>query len=293
MLMRCYRSVFGTTVLIMLAALLQACSAVRVAYNQAPDLTYWWLDGYFDFNEQQSPRVRDELSRLFAWHRTNELPKVAALLARTQALMPGDITARQSCELYDDVRGMIDRATAYALPQLAELSQTLTPEQLDHLQRKYAKNREEFQREWTRGSPQEQMERRIRRAVERSEMLYGRLDDAQLAMIRQAVTNSAFDPTVAIREMQRRQNDSLSVLRDLSQSKPGNGNAQSALQSLIARNWQSPDANYRAYSQRMVQQGCASFAAIHASTSATQRQKAVQVLKGYETDVRSLLAQRS
>lgn len=291
--MRCYRSVFGTTVLIMLAALLQACSAVRVAYNQAPDLTYWWLDGYFDFNEQQSPRVRDELSRLFAWHRTNELPKLAALLARTQALMPGDITARQSCELYDDVRGMIDRATAYALPQLAELSQTLTPEQLDHLQRKYAKNREEFQREWTRGSPQEQMERRIRRAVERSEMLYGRLDDTQLAMIRQAVTSSAFDPTVAIREMQRRQNDSLSVLRDLSQSKPGNGNAQSALQSLIARNWQSPDANYRAYSQRMVQQGCASFAAIHASTSATQRQKAVQVLKGYETDVRSLLAQRS
>jgi hypothetical protein len=285
-------------VLIMLAALLlQACSAVRLAYNQAPDLTYWWLDGYFDFNETQTPRVRDEIARVFAWHRANELPKVAALLVRTQQLMPGEITPQQSCELFAEVRGLIESTTAYTLPTMAEFAQTLTPAQLEHLQRKYAKNRDEFQRDWAAtnkpGSAEEQLKNRLKRSVDRSEMLYGRLEEAQLAAVRKAVSVSPFDPELALREMQRRQNDSLSLLKDLSQSKPGNTSAQSALQSLIARNWQSPDLNYRTYSQRMVQQGCESFAAIHASTTAAQRQRAVQVLKGYEGDVRALIAQKS
>ena len=32
--------------------LLAGCSAVRLAYNQAPDLMYWWLNGYVDFDAE-------------------------------------------------------------------------------------------------------------------------------------------------------------------------------------------------------------------------------------------------
>jgi hypothetical protein len=68
---------FRFIALIIAASWLAGCSAIKLAYNQAPTLAYGWLDGYLDFNDQQSPQVRDALNRLFAWHRASELPKTA------------------------------------------------------------------------------------------------------------------------------------------------------------------------------------------------------------------------
>ena len=47
---------------LVLAASLGACSTVRLAYNNLPELAYWWLDDYLDFTGAQSLRVREELS---------------------------------------------------------------------------------------------------------------------------------------------------------------------------------------------------------------------------------------
>ena len=44
----------------------------------------------------------------------------------------------------------------------------------------------------------------------------------------------------------------------------------------------SPTPGYAAYSAALVKDGCAQFAALHNSTSATQRDRAVQTLRGYE-----------
>ncbi|MBC8057759.1 MAG: hypothetical protein H7Y61_14390, partial [Rhizobiales bacterium] len=42
-------------------ALLGGCSALRIGYGTAPDVVYWWLDGYIDFNDTQTPRVREAI----------------------------------------------------------------------------------------------------------------------------------------------------------------------------------------------------------------------------------------
>src|SRR5580765_4822032 len=44
-------------------ALLGACSALRIGYGAAPDLVYWWLDGYVDFDDTQTPRVREAIGQ--------------------------------------------------------------------------------------------------------------------------------------------------------------------------------------------------------------------------------------
>ena len=64
--------------LLVLAVGLSACSAVKLGYGSAPQVVYWWLDGYLDFTDAQAPQVRDELDRLHRWHRSTELPKLAA-----------------------------------------------------------------------------------------------------------------------------------------------------------------------------------------------------------------------
>lgn len=56
---------------------LGACSTARLAYNQAPKLLYWWLDGYVDFNGAQSEQARQDIDAFMAWHRSAELPAYA------------------------------------------------------------------------------------------------------------------------------------------------------------------------------------------------------------------------
>ncbi|TAG27475.1 MAG: hypothetical protein EAZ37_04745 [Burkholderiales bacterium] len=285
-------SVFRLAVLIIAVSLLSACSAIKLAYNQAPDLSYWWLDGYFDFNEQQTPIVREELSKLFAWHRSNELPKTAQLLSQAAQLMPGEVSLQQACALYSQGRGLIDNITNQALPYLADMAPTLTTEQIAHLKRKYAKNADEFSRNYIKGSAASIEAKRVKQAVDRSEMIYGKLEEAQIAAVKKEVNSSAFDAAFSLKERQRRQQELIDILTNLAVTKANSQNSQQAIRSYIQRAWESPDLAYRAYSQRLTQQACQSFANVHASTTAAQRANAVKVLKGYETDMRTLSASR-
>jgi hypothetical protein len=284
--------VFRFAALIIAATLLTGCSAIKLAYNQAPDLTYWWLDGYIDFNEQQTPKVRDELNKFFVWHRTSELPKTADLLARAAEWMPGEVSAQQACRLYDQARTLIDNIANQALPTLGELAPNITADQIAHIRRKYAKNSEEFRRDFMSASTDSSEAKRLKRSVDRSEMLYGKLDEPQIAAIRQVLAVSGFDPALSLRERQRRQQELIDILSGLSSAKASAATSQHALRGYFQRAWESPDPAYRAYAQRLTQQACQAFASIHASTTVAQRANAVKVLKGYEADLRSLAASR-
>lgn len=273
-------------------ALLSACSAIKIAYNQAPDLTYWWLDGYVDFNEQQTPKVRDEITKLFTWHRTSQLPKVAALLQKSQTLLPSAVSPAQACALYDEARGLFDAVTDKALPFAADLAASITPEQLLHLQHKYDKNNADYVRDFITDKPEERDAKRLKQALQRSEMLYGKLDDAQTSAIQRAIQKSSFNAVLGLKERERRQKDALAVLGKLAADKPAPPAVQAVLRAYLQRSTTSPDPVYRAYAEKMVKEGCESFAAVHATTTPEQRASAVQTLKGYEGDMRVLSAQK-
>ena len=63
-------------------AVLVACSAVRVVYSQAPELAYWYLDSYVDFNGEQSLQVRAGLKKVQTWHRQTQLPAYIDILQK-------------------------------------------------------------------------------------------------------------------------------------------------------------------------------------------------------------------
>jgi Family of unknown function (DUF6279) len=284
---------FRRWLLIMLVlTLLPACSAIKIAYNQAPDLTYWWLDSYLDFNGQQTPKVRDEINKLFAWHRANQLPKVAAMLQKTQAQLHGPVSPEQTCAVFDEVRGLYEAIIDKGLPAVTELATSLDTEQLQHLERKYQKNNDEYVRDYITGKPDERDAKRLRQAVQRSEMIYGKLDDAQIAAIQRAIQKSSFNAVLGLKERQRRQKDAIDTLAKLSREKPNPQQVQAALRAYLERSTKSPDLVYRAYSEKMVKESCDSFAGVHATTSAEQRANAVITLKSYEADMRLLAAQR-
>jgi len=271
-------------------ALLGGCSALRLGYNTAPDVTYWWLDGYADFNEAQAPRVREGIAQWFAWHRRTQLPAYANLLARAQSDVPGNATPEQTCNWWAEIRERLDTSFERAVPTIAELALTLTPQQIQHIERRYAKANQEFREEFLQGDPPQRLRESIKRAIERAEFFYGRLDDAQRERVAKLVEQSPFDAEAWIAERMRRQQDALQTLRRLLGTGAGSDDAQAALRAYFERMNRSPRAEYRRYADRLSQFNCAFAATLHNATSAAQRQAAAQKLKGWENDLRSLAA---
>lgn len=273
-----------------LLPLLCGCSAVQLGYNQGPMLAFWWLDGYVDINNSQRPRVRAALDDWFAWHRATQLPLYAQDLAALQALARGKVSAEQLCALVPAWQQHAERAVEQALPALAELALSLSPEQLQHLERHYADGLAEARRSHLQNSPAERSQAALARAVERAESLYGRLDEAQRRLLAQAQAASPFDAERWLNERAARQQDILRALRGWRANPPPVAVVQDGLRQLASQPLRSPRPEYRAYQVQALAAGCEQAARLHNSTSPAQRQKLVDKLKGWENDARSLVA---
>ena len=293
------RRIIGALAAVLAVLLLQACSAIKLGYNSGTELAYFWLDGYVDFRDDQSPRVREELAKLLAWHRAEELPKLAELLQKVQRLAANDVTPGQICAIYTDARERFDATTRRADPSAVWLAMSLSADQLKHIDRQLKKADDKFRKDTQDLTPAERMDRRVKSNVERAEEFYGRLDDKQVTLLRGAMEAATSKPELNLAERQRRQADFSQTLRLASgQSLPASGNKPSPAEVLpllhgyLERLAKPPNAEYRAYSDKITQESCATFASLHNSTSKEQRDRAVRRLAAYERDARELHAQR-
>ena len=274
-----------------LLALVSGCSVLRIGYSQAPDLMYWWLDGHVDFNGAQTVRVREALGQWFAWHRRSQLPDYAAQLARAQAEVLVDTTPARVCEWQDEVIRRAQTAFEHAVPAAADILMTITPQQIQHIEHRYAKANDEFRNDYLQPDPAQRAEAAVKRTVERIESLYGAIDDAQRSRIAAALARSPFDPELWFTERRLRQQDTLQILRTLTASAgAGREQAQAALRTYADRLQRSPRENYRRYAQRLTEFNCAFAATFHNATSAAQRRRAADKLAGWESDLRALAA---
>ncbi|MBX3621490.1 MAG: hypothetical protein KF891_16080 [Rhizobacter sp.] len=272
------------------APLLSGCTAVRLVYGQGPDLAYWWLDAYADFNDMQTPRVRNVLDEWFLWHRATQLDDYAQFLVRLQAQAPEPVTPEQVCRLYDEAMTRVDPMLDKALPLAVDTVRSLTPAQIVHIERKYAKVNAEFRDDFLQPDPADRFEASVKRALDRAEMVYGSLDDAQLELLRQGIAASPFDPALWLSERMQRQQEALATLRRLAHERASPDQTLAALRVLVAHVQRSPRQLYLDYQQRLYQYNCRLAARLHNSTSAEQRGAAVRRFKAWEEDARVLAA---
>lgn len=281
---------FRTVIIAVLCTALGACSALRIGYSQAPDLGYWWLDGYVDFNSDQTPRVREALKQWFAWHRRTQLPDYAAQLARAQAELAADTTPARACEWQGEVIKRARTAWERALPAAAELVPTLTPQQIQHLERRYAKANDEFRDDFLQPDLRKRAERTLKRTVERAETFYGKLTDAQRSRIADTLPRSPFDPEAWFAERQLRQQSTLAMLRQFSGDGAQREPLLAALRSQADQMERSPREPYRRYAEHLNEFNCSFAASLHNSMTPAQRRHAVGKLAGWEGDLRALVA---
>lgn len=279
-----WRRIIGALTLLSSVLLLQGCSAVRLGYANSADIGYWWLDNYLDFQDAQTAAVRPELRKLLAWHRSVELPKLAAELNRAQGVLAQSVTPAQVCALQDSSRILLDnslrRLEAPALPVLLSLSET----QLQHLRNRHDRNNADYRARWG-GDAASRAEQRLKSLRERYDMVYGSLEDAQVEVLRRAIASSSYQFERTMAERQQRQNDMLATLREMLASP---AQAATRWHLYLQRFGDALDSRDSDYAMTLRQESCATFAAVHNAASAEQRQRAVQRLAGYEKDAREL-----
>jgi hypothetical protein len=283
----------GIILALALALVLAGCSAVKLGYNTLTDVSYWWLDGYVDFNSQQAPVVKQELARLHDWHRHEELPRLNEVLAHMEQLAPGPVSPQQACGIVADVQVRLDAVADRAEPAIVSLAATLGPAQLRHLEGKYRRNNDSFTSDWIKPGPEAARGKRYDQMLDRMETIYGPLDEPQRSVLRQGIAQSIYDPARILAERKRRQQDLLQTLRRMLEPGTPSDAARQLLHGYLDRAQHSPDLAYRAWQEQLVQEGCRIFSAVHESTTSVQRQQAVQRLRAYQQDLRDLSGQPS
>ena len=284
---------------LVLAALLSACSAVKTGYNQLPTLAFFYLDGYADFTDVQSLQVKSELTKLHAWHRQTQLPAYADLLDKLQAALQGNITPAQVCAVWSDVRRQLLAVPAQAEPAIAVLAVSLQPEQLQHMQRKFTRGNADYRKDFIDAAPAAIRAKRYEQATSRADMLYGPLDEQQLRRIGQLVDQSGLNAPLVYAERLRRQQDALQTLRAISaantsvNTSANTAAVQTQLRALLDRTLASPEPAYRNYIDKNTLENCRAVAELHNSTTDVQRRKAIRVIRGYAVDFRTLALVRA
>jgi hypothetical protein len=270
--------------------LLGACSGVRLAYHNAPQLAWWWIDDYVDFSRAQAPLARKGLEQYFEWHRSTQLPQWAALLAAAQAEVGEPTTAPAACRWEDQVRQQLEPSLERALALAADLLPGLGAAQFKNLEQRFAKGNAEMSDDFLQPDPALRLAESIRRALDRASRLYGPLDEAQEQVVREGVAASPFNPELWRAERLRRQRDTVQTLRRLVSEGADRDARLAALRVLAVRVERSPDPEYRAYQLRLTDYNCAFAAQLHNATTPAQRRRARDNLKGWEDDLRALAA---
>lgn len=282
------RSLFNKICLMLLLLAMAGCSVIKVSYNNAQELTYWWLYSYVHFSDAQKPLIKAELATLHDWHRFNEIPAYINILKSAQKKVMHDTTPEQVCTVVESVRNRLRMLNLQTEPIIEKLSPTLTHEQLGHMQKHFDKNNQKWQEDWMEGTQQERVEYRLKLAVERTEMFYGELNDQQRDILKDNIRISTFNAETSYEERLRRQADAIATLKKIIDLKLAEPDIKLEIAAYFDRLQNGDDLAYQNYIDRLTVDSCAGFAKLHNSTSAEQRQRVADKLGGYIKDLEAL-----
>ncbi len=218
--MRNRAALVARTVFFLLVCLLAGCSALRIGYANGERVAYWWLDSYVDFRGEQKPRVKSDIADLLAWHRRTQLPDYAEWLAHLQRQLQQPASTAGVLDEYAALQLRAMRVADRALPVLARLALTLQPQQIAHIESRFASNDEKYRKEHLQGDLEQRQLKRYRQLMKQAEYWFGDFSQAQRAQIRAASDARPLDDALWLAERQRRQQELLALLRRIAAEKP-------------------------------------------------------------------------
>lgn len=274
-----HRPLYQLIFALVVALLLQGCSAVRLGYGNADNLARWWVDNYVDMSPEQDALARERLARFHAWHRKTQLPDYISVLRQGQKFVAGQPTAGDALVLGDAMIRRGRTLAEQATPDIAEFLATVTPAQMERMAERQAEKNADYAKEAQLADGENgQRKARYKRLLERAEYWFDDFSGEQKTALRRLIDGQAAGSQFWYDERLRRQREWLDLIRLVQRERPPHDRVMQLLRDYAARFDMPTDPARLAQAVSLRRASAELAVAIHALTTPAQRTHAERKL---------------
>lgn len=276
-------------IVVFVTTLLTACSSVKLAYNYAPNLIAYRVNGYLNLDETQQALLDQELVTFTAWHEENALPQYTKMLNQWATRVASDqpFQAQEILTIQEAVEQQLQKMGTRASQQLGPLMVTLGPQQIRQLQSKFETSNKEYVADYLKNAESpSHVKKRHARVLKRFQDWLGPLSATQQKILTDV--SDARAPVLLAWETERqlRQRALLSLLNGQLGADPIQ--AQASLQHYLASLNQYREPSLGAQRDQLRMEWAQATAEILNSASPAQRKFLQNKLRGYAQDFAAL-----
>ncbi|KAF7962119.1 hypothetical protein AWV80_25705 [Cupriavidus sp. UYMU48A] len=265
---------------------------MKTGYQQGDRLAYWWIDHYVDVSDAQEPPTREAISRFFAWHRQAQLPEISALLAQARNQVQQPVSPAAIAQFQEASQRLARQSFDQAIPDVADLLLTLTPAQIDRMEKKLDESNTKYRKKFLSSSAEERESARFDKVMDYAKLIYGSFSDEQEKAIHAALAPTLQGAQARYAERLRRQEEWLSLARQVQQTHPPKAQVVELLRR-YGDHWRHPPGQVRATSYEANNQAGVALAATIANlTTPKQKAHAVERFQKWIDDTHSLMRER-
>ena len=158
---------------------------VKLTYNFLDWVLYWELKDYVKFTRDQRLLVKDEISQLIDWHRSEELPQYADQLEKLSKELKSGITVEQLDESYNNLRDSWQRIVIKTLPAAVDIISNLNDQQVNDFLEMLIEKEGDDAKKIEKGTHVRTVKKREAYVSKKIVEVIGPLNEAQKALIAQ------------------------------------------------------------------------------------------------------------
>ncbi|WP_443630144.1 DUF6279 family lipoprotein [Candidatus Njordibacter sp. Uisw_056] len=278
-----YKALRALLAVLVISVFASGCT-IKLAYNFLDWGLYWELKDYVKFNRDQRLQVKNEISQLIDWHRSDELPQYADELEKLSIGLETGMTVEQLEKSYDNLRDSWQRIIIKTLPAAVDIISNLNDQQINDFFDMLIEKEGDDAKDIESGTSARTLEEREAYVSEKVSDVIGELNEAQKALIaqwaRRMEPTKEFSLVQAIKWRTRMQ-AAIAQRHDEQQ-------LEKNLMVLFANPNQLRSANYRRVIEKNKHLVMQLLFDLNQTLTSQQRSKMVKKLNGFIADFRDL-----
>jgi len=255
---------------------------MRLAYDNADTFMRWRATSYLDLHGEAMEELDERIAAFHAWHRAEALPQYAKLAHEAARRVEGRASPEDIVWGYDSLMAQARESLREAAERIAPLLDKLTPEQVRHVEDRFAEDNRKFARENMKPNEKDRRRLRFKRTRERLEDWVGSLSDAQLDRVREYAERTPIFDELRDRDNKRLQAQLIAIVRARE--------AQKRLRDTALAWREGRDPAYAAASDAFRKEYFAMLLDVERSLSPEQRAHLIGRLRGFAEDFTALAA---
>ncbi|WP_426077103.1 DUF6279 family lipoprotein [Janthinobacterium sp. PSPC3-1] len=283
---------FTCALLVLMLVVVAGCSSLRLAYNNGDTVLYWWLNAYVDLDRDQKGWVREDIDKLFDWHRKTQLKDYVEILRKGQKQVQGNPSQADLLADYSEIKSRTQSLLLKAAPDLADLARSLKPEQIAQMEKKFRSNNDDYRKKFLTGDQEKRQQLRYKKSMEQFELWFGSFSGEQEALIRKASDARPLDNEIWLDERMRRQRNVLTLVQKVQNEKLGKEATVALINTLIKDSFERLEhSDRKAFFDAFENSTAQMILTVIKIATPAQKAHAVKRMQGWIDDFNSLAAQ--